>query len=300
MHTYFTTNNYVRRIFGKKVYKLSLSAATTCPNRDGKVGVGGCTFCSAGGSGDFAACAALPIEEQIAQAKKILGDKGKDMSYIAYFQGFTGTYGDLEYLESMYQAACDYPDIVGISIATRPDCLNDKALAMLERIAARKTLWVELGLQTIHETTAQRINRGYPLSVYEEAMANLAKLNVHRITHVILGLPGESRMDMLATVKYVGERTDGIKLQLLHVLENTRLADEYRAGLFEVLKPEAYYELVADAVELLPEDCIIHRLTGDGPKKYLIAPLWSGNKKRVMADMQRVLRSRGIAAYQEK
>ena len=300
MHTYYTTNNYVRRIFGKKVYKLSLSAATTCPNRDGKVGVGGCTFCSAGGSGDFAACAALPIEEQIAQAKEILGAKGANMSYIAYFQSFTGTYGNLDYLESMYQAACDYPEIVGISIATRPDCLDAKAMAMLERIAAKKTLWVELGLQTIHEEAAKRINRGYSLDVYEEAMAKLKKLKVHRITHVILGLPGESKENMLATVKYVGERTDGIKLQLLHVLENTRLAEEYRAGKFQVLEPEAYYELVTDAVELLPEDCIIHRLTGDGPKKSLIAPLWSGNKKRVMADMQKALRQRGIVAYQEK
>ena len=294
MHTYLTTNNYVRRIFGTKVYKLSLSAATTCPNRDGKVGTGGCTFCSGDGSGSFAACASLPISEQIAQAKKILGGKGQNMSYIAYFQSFTGTYGDLEYLESMYQEACNYPEIVGLSIATRPDCLDDKVMAMLERLAAKKTLWVELGLQTIHERTAERINRGYALAVYDEAMNKLKQFKVHHITHVILGLPGETREDMLATCKYVGERTDGIKLQLLHVLENTQLAEEYRLGQFEVLEPEAYYKLVADVLELLPEDCIIHRLTGDGPKKYLIAPLWSGNKKRVMADMQKTLRSRGI------
>lgn len=294
MRSYITTNDYVRKIFGRKVYKLSLSAASTCPNRDGKAGYGGCTFCSVGGSGDFAASAKLPVAEQIAQAKAILGRKGENMAYIVYFQSFTGTYGNLEHLESVYQEACTYPEIVGLSIATRPDCLDERALAMLARLAAQKPLWVELGLQTMHTKTAQRINRGYELEVYEEAMQKLKKIGVHRITHVILGLPGETREDMLATVKYVGRWTDGIKLQLLHVLENTKLAEEYRTGAFEVLNPEEYYELVADALEFLPEKCVIHRLTGDGPKKDLIAPLWSGNKKRVMADMQKVLRARGI------
>lgn len=294
VHTYMTTNNYVRKIFGQKVYKLTLSAAVTCPNRDGRVGYGGCSFCSAGGSGDFAASSALPLEDQLVQAKKIVGSKAKGLAYIAYFQSFTGTYGDLDKLEKIYQEACAQPDIVGLSIATRPDCLGNKALAMLARLAQQKPLWVELGLQTIHSQTAQAINRGYSLNVYEEAMAKLAALKIHRITHVILGLPGETREDMLATVKYVGERTDGIKLQLLHVLEHTKLAESYRAGAFETLTAPAYYELVADCLELLPESCIIHRLTGDGPKRDLLAPLWSGNKKRVMADMQRVLRQRGI------
>lgn len=294
MRSYVTTNDYVRKIFGRKVYKLSLSAASTCPNRDGKAGYGGCTFCSIGGSGDFAASAMQPVSEQLAQAKAVLGPKGENMAYIAYFQSFTGTYGDVDYLESVYQEACTYPDIMGISIATRPDCLDERVMAMLERLAVQKPLWVELGLQTIHAKTALRINRGYELAVYEKAMQKLEKLGVHRITHVILGLPGETKEEMLATVKYVGQWTDGIKLQLLHVLENTKLAEEYRTGAFEVLNPEEYYELVADALELLPEKCVIHRLTGDGPKKDLIAPLWSGNKKRVMADMQKVLRARGI------
>lgn len=294
MHKYLTTNNYVHKIFGGKVYKLSLSAATTCPNRDGKVGLGGCIFCSSGGSGDFAAKNNISLAEQIAQAKAILGEKGENIKYIAYFQAFTGTYGDLDYLEKIYSAACDYPDIVGISIATRPDCLDEKVMAMLTRIAAKKPLWVELGLQTIHECTAQKINRGYSLPVYEEAMKKLAGLNIHRITHVILGLPGEFREDMLATVKYVGQWTDGIKLQLLHVLEHTRLAESYRLGEFKTLEADEYYNIVADCLELLPEECVIHRLTGDGPKKDLIAPLWSGNKKRVMADMQKVLKLRDI------
>ena len=298
MHTYITTNNYVRKIFGQKVYKLSLSAATTCPNRDGKVGTGGCIFCSSGGSGDFATSSCLSVAEQIAQAKLILGEKGKNLVYIAYFQSFTGTYGDLEYLEHCYQEAINQPEIVGLSIATRPDCLDEAVMAMLGRLARQKPLWIELGLQTIHEETAHNINRGYDLAVYEEAMLKLKKLGVHRITHVILGLPGESREDMLATVAYVGRYTDGIKLQLLHVLENTKLAEMYRAGEFNVLEPEEYYNLVADAVLLLPEDCVIHRLTGDGPKKDLIAPKWSGNKKRVMADMQKLFKERKIIQAQ--
>lgn len=294
MHYYLTTNSYVRQVFGTKVYKLSLSAATTCPNRDGKVGIGGCTFCSVGGSGDFASSALLPIGEQIKQAKELVKFKAKDLPYIAYFQSFTGTYGDLEYLEKIYQEACSYPEIVGLSIATRPDCLDDEAMAMLERLSERKPLWVELGLQTIHERTAKNINRGYPLSVYDDAMKKLAKINAHRITHVILGLPGESKRDMLETVKYVGKQTDGIKLQLLHVLENTALAKDFLNNKFQVLGQEEYYQLLADCVEALPEECVIHRLTGDGPKKHLLAPLWSANKKRVLADIQKIFSARNI------
>lgn len=294
MHYYITTNSFARKTFGTKVYKLSLSAATTCPNRDGKISTGGCTFCSAGGSGDFAAPALLPIKEQIQQAKELVSSKAKNSQYIAYFQSFTGTYGDLAHLENLYQEACSHPEILGLSIATRPDCLDNDALAMLERLGRKKPLWVELGLQTIHEHTARNINRGYPLSVYDDAMDKLAKLNVHRITHVILGLPGESREDILETIKYIGKRTDGIKLQLLHVLENTALAKDYLDNKFQVLEQDEYYQLLADCVEALPEECVIHRLTGDGPKKHLLAPLWSANKKRVLADIQKVFRERNI------
>lgn len=298
-HTYLTANVYCRRLFGGKVYKLALSAATGCPNRDGTVGMGGCVFCSAGGSGDFAASAALPIFRQIEEAKRILGPKGEGFKYIAYFQSYTGTYGDLVRLERIYTEAAEHPDIVGLSIATRPDCLGRDALAMLERLAAKKSLWVELGLQTSNEETAKRINRGYPLSVYENSMTDLAALGVHRITHVILGLPMESRANMLATVKYAGQLTDGIKLQLLHVLEGTALAENYRRGEFRALEPDEYYQLVADALELLPENVVIHRLTGDGAKRDLIAPKWSGDKKRVLADMNRVLRAREIQPARE-
>lgn len=296
---YISANVYCRRVFGCKAYKLALSAATTCPNRDGTVGIGGCTFCSTGGSGDFAASAALPIARQIEEAKKRLGPKGEGLQHIAYFQSFTGTHGDLSRLEQRYTEAARQPDIVGLSIATRPDCLGPEALAMLVRLAAMKPLWVELGLQTIHAKTAKRINRCYELPVYEKAIQDLGKLGVHRITHVIFGLPGESREQMLETVRYAGPRTDGIKLQLLHVLEGTALAESYRRGEFEVLEPKAYYTLVADALEVLPPHVVVHRLTGDGAKRDLIAPLWSADKKRVLADLNRVLRQRGIYAVPE-
>ena len=291
---YISANAYCRSVFGCKAYKLALSAATTCPNRDGTVGRGGCTFCSRGGSGDFAASPSLPLAQQIADAKKLLGTKGEGLKYIAYFQSFSGTYGDLARLEEIYTQAARRLDIVGFSIGTRPDCLGKAALAMLGRLQEQKPLWVELGLQTIHPQSAKRINRCYELPVYEQAMRDLAVLGVHRITHVILGLPGESREQMLETVRYVGQRSDGIKLQLLHVLKDTALANSFHRGEFAVLSPEAYYELVADALELLPPNVVVHRITGDGAKKDLIAPLWSADKKRVLADLNRFLRSRGI------
>ena len=288
-----SANVFCRRVFGCKVYKLALSAATTCPNRDGTVGRGGCTFCSAGGSGDFAAAADMPLLRQLEAAKALLGTKGEGLKYIAYFQSFTGTYGDLSRLEEIYTQAAEQPDIVGLSIATRPDCLGGEALPMLHRLAARKPLWVELGLQTVNEETAARINRGYGLPAYERAMGELKELGIHRITHVILGLPGENREDMLKTVSYAGGLTDGIKLQLLHVLAGTALAESYERGELKVLSPEEYYELVADALELLPGETVIHRLTGDGAKKDLLAPLWSADKKRVLADLNKTLRKNG-------
>lgn len=296
---YISANVYCRRVFGSKIYKLALSAATSCPNRDGTVGSGGCIFCSEGGSGDFASSPKLSVSEQIESAKRQLGKKGEGLSYIAYFQSFTGTYGDLTALEKVYSEAAKNPDIVGVSIGTRPDCLGQDALGMLQRIAAGKPLWVELGLQTIHPKTAKLINRCYPLEVYEKAMSDLAKIGAHRITHVILGLPGETHEDMLKTVEYVGERTDGIKLQLLHVLKGTVLADMFSRGEFRTLEADEYYEIVAKSLEILPDSVIVHRLTGDGAKKDLIAPLWSADKKRVLNDLNRVLKEHGISAANE-
>ena len=292
---YISANTYCRRVFGEKVYKLALSASESCPNRDGTKGYGGCIFCSRGGSGDFAAPAGGSLDAQIENARKILGVKGKGLKYIAYFQSFTGTYGDLDALERIYTQSAEAEGIVGVSIATRPDCLGERELSMLERLSRKTTLWVELGLQTIHPGTAEYIRRGYDLACYDKAMEALKELGVHRITHVILGLPGESREEMMQTVRYVGERTDGVKLQLLHVLEGTDLAADYRAGKFETLGMDEYCELVAEAVSLLPEDVVIHRLTGDGAKKDLIAPLWSGDKKRVLNRLNAALRARGIS-----
>lgn len=289
---FLSTNTFCRQLFGCKVYKLSVSAATTCPNRDGTVSYGGCSFCSAGGSGDFAASAKLPLDQQILQAKRILGEKGNGCKYIAYFQSFTGTHGDLTHLEQIYTEAALRENIACLSIATRPDCLGKDAMAMLERLSRIKPLWVELGLQTIHADT---FNRGYPLRVYDEAMEKLASLPVHRITHVILGLPGESREQMLETVSYVGQRTDGIKLQLLHILRGTEMEKKHNDGIVSVMEPEEYYDLLAACLDILPESVVVHRMTGDGVKKDLIAPLWTGNKKRVLADLNRVLSARGIS-----
>ena len=289
MKRYISANTYCRSIFGEKVYKLALSASLTCPNRDGTKGERGCIFCSRGGSGDFAASSSLSVSEQIEQAKAILGKKGEGLKYIAYFQSFTGTYGDLTRLERIYTEASEHKDIVALSIATRPDCLGEAAMAMLKRLSEKTVLWVELGLQTIHPATAEYIRRGYELYEYDEAVKKLRKLNVHIITHVILGLPDESREMMLETVRYAGERTDGIKLQLLHVLEGTDLADEYKAGSFETLGMREYCDIVAEAVSILPDNVVIHRLTGDGAKKDLIAPLWSADKKRVLCEINRAL-----------
>lgn len=293
---YITANAYCRRIFGEKVYKLALSASTACPNRDGTKGTGGCIFCSRGGSGDFAAPAAMPLDEQMAYAKKILGEKGSGLKYIAYFQSFTGTYGDIDALERIYTQSAAHEGIVGVSIATRPDCLGERELEMLERLSQKTTLWVELGLQTVHKKTADYIRRGYELDCYDMAIEALHKIPVHVITHVILGLPEEGRADMLETVEYVGKRTDGIKLQLLHVLEGTELAEDYRAGKFEVLGMQEYCDIVAEAVKILPENVVIHRLTGDGAKKDLIAPLWSANKKLVLNGINKALAAKGIKA----
>lgn len=291
---FHSSGSYCRQVFGCKVYKLALSASVSCPNRDGTAGYGGCRFCSVGGSGDFAADVSKPLAEQLKEAKEILGAKGKNRSYIAYFQSFTGTYGNLNALEKRYHQAANSEGIVGISVATRPDCLGEREMQMLERLSEETTLWVELGLQTIHEKTAEAMNRCYPLSAYERAVEALRKLNVHIITHVILGLPSETREMMLETVSYVGARSDGIKLQLLHVLRGTALAEDYAEGKFEVLGEEEYCALVADALERLPEKTVIHRMTGDGAKRDLIAPLWSGNKKEVLNRLNHTLRERGI------
>ncbi len=286
-----TLNSYLKSRYGKKIYKVSINAGFTCPNRDGTLGTRGCIFCSAGGSGDFAEDSALSITEQIELGKKRIAAKLPDGDYglIAYFQAFTNTYAPIEKLEKVYMEAAAHPEVEIISIATRPDCLGENVLNLLRRINEIKPVWVELGLQTIHEKTAEYIRRGYPLSVYDEAVKNLKACGIETIVHVILGLPGESKEEMLETVRYVGESgVEGIKLQLLHVLEGTDLADDYRAGKFECLSLDEYALLVKDALDVLPENIIIHRMTGDGDKKILIAPKWSEDKKNVLNTLKRV------------
>ena len=277
-------NDYLREIYGCKVYKLALQAKVTCPNRDGTIGTGGCIFCSEGGSGDFAADVNQSIADQIEDAKRrIAGKIHGPAKYIAYFQSYTNTYGDPKYLRAVYEEAMKPEDVVILSIATRPDSISDEMYETLEELNRVKPVWVELGLQTIHPRSAEYIRRGYDLQVYDQCVAKLRARGIAVITHVILGLPGESHEDMKASVRYVVDSgVQGIKLQLLHVLKNTDLEKEYLAGRVPVMSLEEYAALLKDLLPLIPDDVVIHRLTGDGPKKLLVAPLWSGDKKRVL------------------
>ena len=284
-----TLNQYLRERFGRKIYKISISGGFTCPNRDGTLDTRGCIFCSAGGSGDFAEDKNLSITEQIDLGKRRVAAKMPE-GYIAYFQAFTNTYAPVERLRALYSEAIEHPCIVAVSIGTRPDCLSDEVLDLIAELNLLKPVWIELGLQTIHEKSAKYIRRGYSLPVYERAVRELRARNIETITHVILGIPGESREEMLQTVRYVGESgVQGIKLQLLHVLEGTDLAIDYRNGLFEVMSMEDYISLIKDCVDILPDDIVIHRLTGDGPKRILIAPEWTKDKKRVLNALNKEL-----------
>lgn len=288
---YYSLNRYLRETFGEKVYKLALDGGMSCPNRDGTLGRGGCIFCSAGGSGEFAEGRCASVSEQLARAKERLRSKTGAEKFIAYFQSYTNTYATAEYLEKLFTEAISEPSVVALSIGTRPDCLSDEVIGLLARLNRIKPVWVELGLQTIHEDTARYIRRGYELSVYEDALRRLKAAGLTVIVHVILGLPGESRARMLATIDYLSgaHRPDGVKLQLLHVLEGTDLAQEWRAGKVPVMEPEEYYDLLCECIRRLPPDMVIHRLTGDGPKRILLAPQWTGDKKRVLNDLNRAL-----------
>ena len=287
---YLSFNKYLKDKFGQKVYKISLDGGFTCPNRDGKTGTRGCIFCSKGGSGDFAESREMSITEQIENGKKKVEKKIKSGKYIAYFQAFTNTYAPVEMLRQKYEEAINHPDIVALSIATRPDCLGDDVLRLLDEMNKIKPVFVELGLQTIHKKSAKYIRRGYDLSVYDKAVRDLKKIGVNVVVHVILGLPNESENDMLETVKYVCESgANGIKLQLLHVIDGTDLAKDYEKGLFKTLEFDEYVNLIVKCVKIIPKDIVIHRLTGDGAKKDLIAPLWSADKKRVLNAINKAL-----------
>lgn len=287
---YYSLNRYLKDTFGCKVYKIALDAGFTCPNRDGTLGTQGCIFCSGMGSGEFAGGRTMSITEQIEQGKKRIERKIKNGKYIAYFQAFTNTYAPVKQLRNLYKEAMAHPDVVAVSIATRPDCLSAETINLLCELNEEKTVWIELGLQTIHEKTAKYIRRGYSLSVYDDTVRRLKAAGITVITHVILGLPGETRQQMLETVDYVGESgVNGIKLQLLHVIKGTDLEKDYLAGKFEVLSMEEYVELVADCIARLPDDIVIHRMTGDGDKRILTAPLWSGDKKKVLNTINKAI-----------
>lgn len=279
---YTTLNSYLKEKFGCKVYKISLDCGFTCPNRDGTLGYGGCIFCSEGGSGDFAESRTLGVTEQIESGKEKVKNKIKSGKYIAYFQAFTNTYADVNTLEKIFSEAINHPDIVALSIATRPDCLEQKKVELLSRLNKIKPIFVELGLQTVNEKTAKYIRRGYTLDVYDDAVKRLHEQGINVVTHIIIGLPYETKEDMLSSVKYVCKVTDGIKLQLLHILKGTDLAKDYFEHKFEVLSLEEYTDIIAECVKIIPKNVVIHRLTGDGAKKDLIAPLWSADKKKVL------------------
>lgn len=285
---YHSFDYMLKERFGEKIYKVALDAGMTCPNRDGTLGSRGCIFCSAGGSGDFAGSRQDSITQQIEKQAASIRQKRGVAKFIAYFQAYTNTYAPVNYLRKIYTEAISHPDIVAISIGTRPDCLDADILQLLDELNQKKPVWVELGLQTIHEATAQYIRRGYPLSCFEQAVSELRKRNLDVIVHTILGLPGESKNNILSTIEYLNHQDiQGIKLQLLHVLKGTDLAEDYLAGKFQVYSMEEYLELVIDCLEHLNPEIVIHRLTGDGPKDLLIAPLWSSAKRTVLNTLHR-------------
>lgn len=277
-------SNALKQQYGEKIYKLSLTSGCTCPNRDGTVGRGGCAFCSEGGSGEFAA-SADEIEVQMEEAKERIRKKVSAKRFIAYFQSFTNTYGDVDRLTKLYEKVIRCDDIVILSIGTRPDCLGEDVMNMLRRLNQIKPVWVELGLQTMHDETAARMNRGYSLTIFEEALGKLRSAGIQVVVHVIFGLPGETRDDMLQTIRYLAgldPAPDGIKLQMLNILKGTLLAQQYEEHPFPLLSMEEYTDLVAESIRLLPEEMILHRMTGDGPGNLLVAPDWVRNKKKVL------------------
>ncbi len=330
---YYSLNAYFKHTYGQKIYKIAVDAGLSCPNRDGTLDTRGCIFCSKGGSGDFAVkldgqdeCCdtrgVLSVKEQITQGKtkfnKDAGDK-----FVIYFQAFTNTYGNPDYLKRIWTEALEEESVVGISIATRPDCLGEEVMEILRELQEKycgncageeldmvsqeppknKFIWIELGLQTIHDKTAEYIRRHYPLGEYEEAVRKLHKLGIPYITHIIFGLPGETKEEMLETVFYVEQgvsRQDshskikpfGMKLQLLHVLEDTDMAEDYREGKFQTMEMDEYLELVIEALQKINPEIVIHRVTGDGPKKILISPTWSGNKKLVLNTLHKKMREK--------
>lgn len=291
MKPYNSLSDHLKEKLGAKTVKLSVNAGFSCPNRDGKISRGGCIFCSGSGSGDFAPPADMPIDKQLELSRQRISAKWPDAKYIAYFQAFTNTYAPVDVLEKKYNEALSCPWISGIAIATRPDCLGDGVADLLKDISEKTYLWVEFGLQTSREDTAELINRGYKNEVYLDAMEKMKKRGIETVTHIILGLPGETREDMRNSVTFAAEaRTDGIKLQLLHVIRGTRLHEMYMENPFHIMTRDEYTDTVIDMIEHLPPEIVIHRLTGDGNRNELVLPNWSMDKRGVLNEIHRKMK----------
>lgn len=297
-----TVSAFYKSIFGKKVYKISLDAGCTCPNRDGTIGTGGCIFCSNSGSGDFVPSKNLSITEQIEEAKKLVENKMKNQSenqneYIAYFQNFTNTYGNISKLSAKWNEALSCSQIVGLALGTRPDCLSDEILQVLAQLADKAFLQVELGFQTSNEISSKYIRRGFSNKIYFDAVKKIKNANpkIHIVTHVIFGLPGETEIDMLQTVKdVVNAKSDGIKITSLYILKDTDLATDYFNNKFEPIKMDEYFNLIEKALQIIPKNMVIHRLTGDPPKSLLIEPTWTTDKKRTLNIVNNLLAKIGL------
>lgn len=290
---FYSLNEYCKQTFGEKVYRLSLNGGMTCPNRDGTISSGGCTFCSEGGSGDFAANYQVSISAQIAEAKTRIQKKTDCNKFIAYFQAYTNTYASIEHLRRIYTEAISEPDVVALSIGTRCDCLSYEVLDLLEELSKLKPIWIELGLQTIHSATHKTLNTHTTVEQFDAAVTNLHARGIPVITHVILGLPNETKEMMKETIRHITKLpVSGIKLQLLHILKGTELANQYEKEPFSLFELEDYCDFVVDCIECLPPDMVVHRITGDGPRKLLIAPLWSTDKKRVLNTIEKRFRER--------
>lgn len=293
---FYSLNEFLRDRHGEKILKLSIDGGFTCPNRDGKISTKGCLFCSERGSGDFTSYKKGNITAQLDEARLLLEPKwGKDRKYIAYFQAFTNTYAPLEILKQKYEEAISYPGVVGLAIATRPDCLSDEIIEYLAELSQRTHLWLELGLQTIHEETAHIINRGYSLSVFEETLKKLSAHHIETVVHLILGLPNETKEQMLASAKYISKLPlQGVKVHMLHILDNAPLGKFYKENPYELLNQEEYIQLIGEILAILPPDFVIHRLTGDGARKHLIAPEWTIHKKYVLNSMNSYFKNHNI------
>jgi len=292
---YYNLNSFLRKKFGQKVFKISLDGGFSCPNRDGTISNLGCVFCSERGSGDFAGDRKSSITEQFEDMKKMMNKKWKNGKYIAYFQAYTNTYADVETLRSLYDEALEQEDVVALAIATRPDCLSEEVLDLLQEYNKKTYLWIELGLQTINDTTARVINRGYKLKVFEDSLEKLRTRGIDVVVHTIFGLPGEGKQDMLNTIDYVAHRDiKGIKIHLLHLIKNTPMVDLYEKGELTFLGKQEYTDIICEAITRLPKEMVIHRLTGDAPRDLLIGPQWSLKKWEVLNEIDDKLSSNNL------